>query len=181
MTRREAILEAALASLEAGEEVTIEAVRERSGASVGSIYHHFDDKEEILGALYAQVLAGYQAGAERALKAAPSAEEGVKALVRNHLRWVERNPERARLLLDGEARARAVREVEDLNETLFATLADWIGSHEEIRPARLEVFFVSVFGPAQSLSRAWLAHRTGSLRQMEDDLAEAAWRAVRSD
>jgi AcrR family transcriptional regulator len=182
MTRRETILEAALASLEAGEEVTIEAVRERSGASVGSIYHHFGDKEGILGALYAQVLGGYQAGVLRTLGANPDAEEGIKALVRNHLRWVERNPERARFLLDGEAaRERAGREVEALNKNLFAAIEDWAGNKEEIGSMRLEVFFVAVFGPAQALSRSWLARRDGSLRGAEDDLADAAWRAVRSD
>ncbi len=181
MTRRETILEAALESLEAGEEVTIESVRERSGASVGSIYHHFGDKDGILGALYAQVLADYQAGVLRTLKDTPDAEDGVKALVRHHLRWVERNPERARLLLDGGARERAGEEVEALNQPLFAAIADWVESQEEIRSVRLDVFFVAVFGPAQALSRSWLARRTGSLREAEDDLADAAWRAVRSD
>lgn len=181
MTRRETILGAALELLEAGEEVTIEGVRERSGASVGSIYHHFGDKDGILGALYAEVLAGYQAGVLRTLKTAPGAEDGIKALVRHHLRWVERNPERARLLLDGAARERAGEEVEALNRPLFAAIADWVESREEIRSVRLDVFFVAVFGPAQALSRSWLARQSGSLREAEDDLADAAWRAVRSD
>lgn len=181
MTRRETILEAALESLEAGEEVTIEAVRERSGASVGSIYHHFGDKDGILGALYAQVLGGYQAGILRTLKTAPDAEGGIKALVRYHLRWVERNPERARFLLDrGAAREQAGEEVKALNKNLFATIDDWLGSHGEIGPMRREVFFATVFGPAQTLSRSWLVRRTGSLQEVEDDLANTAWRAVRS-
>lgn len=180
MTRRETILKAALEALEAGEEVTIEAVRERSGASVGSIYHHFGDKDAILGALYARVLKGYQAGVQRTLKASPDAEDGIKALVHNHLRWVESNPEQARFLLDGAARDRAGDEVEALNKGTFAALDAWVGSHREIRPMGREVFFVSVFGPAQALSRSWLARRDGSLREVEDDLAAAAWRAVRS-
>jgi AcrR family transcriptional regulator len=181
MTRRETILEAALESLEAGEEVTIESVRERSGASVGSIYHHFSDKEGILGALYAEVLGGYQAGVLRTLKSAPDAEEGIKALVRHHLRWVERHPERARLLLDGVARVRAEQEVEELNQSLFAAFEEWAGRQENLCSMRREVFFSAVFGPAQTLSRSWLVRRDGSLRQVEDDLADAAWRAVRSE
>lgn len=182
MSRRETILEAALEMLEAGEEVTIEGVRERSGASVGSIYHHFGDKDGILGALYVQVLDGYQAGVLRTLKAASDAESGIEALVRHHLRWVERNPGRARFLLDGGvARKRAGKEVEELNRSLFAAIEAWVEGHGEIGPMRLDVFFVAVFGPAQALSRAWLAHRNGSLREVEDDLAGAAWRAVRAD
>lgn len=182
MTRRETILEAALESLGSGDEITIEDVRKRSGASVGSIYHHFGGKEEILAALYAQVLGRYQAGLLRTLRAAPDAEDGIKALVRHHLRWVERNPERARFLLDrGVPRELAKEEVEALNEAMFVAIEDWVESQAAIRPMRREVFFVSVFGPAQALSRSWLARRTGSLRGMEDDLAAAAWRAVRSD
>jgi AcrR family transcriptional regulator len=182
VTRRETILEAALESLEAGEEVTIEGVRERSGASVGSIYHHFADKDEILGALYVEVLRGYQASVVRALQAAPDAEDGIGALVRNHLRWVERNPERARFLLDGGAgRERVGKEVEALNRVLFTTIEAWVGSQEAIRPMSREIFFVSVFGPAQALSRSWRARRDGSLREVEDALAATAWRSVRSD
>lgn len=182
MTRREMILEAALESLEADEEVTIEGVRERSGASVGSIYHHFGDKDGILGALYAEVLGGYQVGALRTLRTNPEAEDGIKALVRNHLRWVERNPRRARFLLEGDvARKRAGEEVEALNKNLFAAIEEWVQKQDELVPMRLEVFFANVFGPAQALSRSWLARREGSLRGMEDDLAGAAWRTVRAD
>lgn len=182
MTRRETILEAALASLEAGEEVTIEGVRERSGASVGSIYHHFGDKEGILAALYVQVLSEYQAGVARTLEADPGARDGIEALVRHHLRWVERHPERARFLLDGSvAKVQAGEEVDALNERLFAAVEDWVGRQEGLGSMRRVVFFSAVFGPAQALSRSWLAHRNGSLREMEDDLAEAAWRAVRAD
>lgn len=182
MTRREMILKAALELLEADEEVTIEGVRERSGASVGSIYHHFGDKDGILGALYAEVLGGYQVGALRTLRTNPEAEAGIKALVRNHLRWVERNPQRARFLLEGDvARKRAGEKVEALNKNLFAAIEEWVQEQDELVPMRLEVFFANVFGPAQALSRSWLAHREGSLRGMEDDLAGAAWRAVRAD
>jgi len=182
VTRRETILEAALESLEAGEEVTIDGVRERSGASVGSIYHHFGDKDEILGALYVEVLRGYQASVVQALQAAPDAEDGIGALVRNHLHWVESNPERARFLLDGgPGRERVRKEVEALNRDLFASIENWVVNQEEIRPMGREIFFVSVFGPAQALSRSWLARRDGSLREVEDALAATAWRAVRSD
>ena len=175
-------MEAALAALEAGEEVTIEGVRERSGASVGSIYHHFGDKDGILGALYADVLGGYQVGVLRTLRTNPDAEDGIKALVRNHLRWVERNPERARFLLEGNAaRKRAGEEIEALNKNLFAAIEAWVQKQDKLTPMRLEVLFANVFGPAQALSRSWLARREGSLRGMEDDLAEAAWRAVRAD
>jgi len=182
MTRRETILEAALDALEAEGEATIEGVRRRSGASVGSIYHHFGGKDGILAALYAETLRGYQAGVLRALDRATDAEAGIKALVRHHLRWVERNPERARFLLyGGVAGEQASEELKGLNEGMFAAVGDWVERQGTIRPLRHEVFYATVFGPAQELSRSWLAGRIKSLRRLEGELAEAAWRAVRSD
>jgi AcrR family transcriptional regulator len=182
MTRRETIWKAALDSFAANGEIAIDDVRERSGASVGSIYHHFGGKDGIAAALYVEILRDYQASVLRALRRAAGAEEGVKALARGHLRWVERNPERARFLLQGgAARAAAGEELKELNRELSAALAEWVGSRPEIRPLPREAFYAVVIGPAQELSRHWLAGRVGSLRRLETELAEAAWRAVRSD
>jgi len=182
MTRREAILEAALESFDATGSTAIEEIRRRSGASVGSIYHHFGGVDGIAVALYVEILRGYQAGVVRALKRARDAEDGVKALVRHHLRWVERNPERAGFLLRGsDIRAAAGDELKELNRSLSATIGEWVEPQAEIRPLRREVFYASIIGPAQELSRAWLAGRVPSLRELEDELAEAAWRAIRAD
>jgi AcrR family transcriptional regulator len=182
MSRRETILEAALESFGATGATTIEDVRKRSGASVGSIYHHFGGKEGIAVALYVEILRGYQAGVLRALGRAPDAEAGVRALVRHHLRWVERNPERARFLLQGGvAREHAGDELKALNQSMFAAVGDWVELQSAIRPLRREIFYAAVFGPAQELSRSWLAGRARALRRLEDELAEAAWRAVRAD
>jgi AcrR family transcriptional regulator len=181
MNRREEILEAALQSFDATGSTAIEEIRRRSGASVGSTYHHFGGVDGVAGALYVEILRGYQAGVVRALSRAGDAEDGVKALVRHHLRWVERNPERARFLLQsGAARAAAGEELKALNQALAATLAGWVGGQPAIRPLRREVFYAMVIGPAQELSRLWLSSRVGSLRSLEGELAESAWRAVRS-
>jgi AcrR family transcriptional regulator len=181
MSRRESILEAALASFDATGATAIEEIRRRSGASVGSIYHHFGDKDGIAAALYIEILRDYQAGVVRALGGARDAEDGIKALVRYHLRWVQRNPQRARFLLQsGAARLAAGDELKALNRDLAAALADWLERWPAIRPLRREVLFAAVFGPAQELSRAWLSGRVESLRPLEDELTEAAWRAVRA-
>lgn len=182
MTRREAILGAALDSFDATGSTAIEEIRRRSGASVGSIYHHFGGVDGITVALYVEILREYQAGVVRALKRARSAEDGVKALVRHHLRWVERNPERARFLLQGGvARASAGEEIRALNRSLSTTIGEWVERQAEIRPLRREIFYATIIGPAQELSRAWLAGRIPSLRELENELSESAWRAIRAD
>ena len=59
-TTRDEILDAALACFnEKGfTATTVEDVRGRSGASVGSIYHHFGGKEQIAAAIYVEGLIG---------------------------------------------------------------------------------------------------------------------------
>ncbi len=181
MTRRETIWKAALESFAANGEIAIDDVRRRSGASIGSIYHHFGGKDGIAAALYVEILRDYQASALRALRRATGAEEGVRALVGGHLRWVERNPERARFLFQsGSARALAGDDLQALNRDFSTAVADWVERHPAIRPLRKEVFYAAVIGPAQELSRHWLAGRIRSLRKLEGELCEAAWRAVRA-
>ena len=51
--KRQILAEALQCFLEQGiETATIEMIRERSGASVGAIYHHFKHKEGLVAALY---------------------------------------------------------------------------------------------------------------------------------
>lgn len=181
MDRKEAILTAALEAFDATGETAIDEIRRRSGASVGSIYHHFGDKRGIAAALYVEILRGYLAGMLRVLRRADDAEQGVKALVRHHLRWVERNPQRARFLLKaGEARAAAGEELKQVNASMYEEVGAWIARQKAIRSLRWEVFFAIVFGPAQELARSWLAGRAPSLRKVEDELADAAWRGIRA-
>lgn len=181
MGRREEILEAALEAFDATGSTAIEEIRRRSGASVGSIYHHFGDKDGIAAALYVEILRGYQAGAVRTLRRAENAEAGVEALVRYHLRWVERNRERARFLHQGGgARVAAREELEALNRTLSAEVGGWVRAQKAIRSLPGDVFYAVVFGPAQELTRFWLGGWAPSPRRREDELAAAAWRAVRA-
>src|SRR6266566_8365174 len=88
--RRSRILEAALACFnERGfTATTIEEICQRSGASVGSVYHHFGGKEGLAAALYVEGLRDYQRGFRDVLERNPGAGEGIESLVRHHLRWV---------------------------------------------------------------------------------------------
>src|SRR3954467_5271448 len=99
-SRPDAILDAALAAFEAKGVLaaTLDDIRSRSGASIGSIYHHFGDKEGIAAALYAQLLREWQRGFAKALRGR-QAEAGIRAAVDHHLRWAARHPAAMRFLL----------------------------------------------------------------------------------
>jgi AcrR family transcriptional regulator len=181
--RKQDILDAALRGFAekglAG--TTVDEVRRRSGASVGSIYHHFGDKAGIAAALYVAALRDYQTGYLAVLGEARDPELTVKALVRHHLRWVEADPDRARFLLSGRP-PRAADSIAEVNRHGFRAMAEWVD--REVRAGRLvampiDVLYSVLIGPAQEFCRHWLEGRMRtSLRSAERSLAAAAWRAL---
>jgi AcrR family transcriptional regulator len=181
--RKQEILEAALRGFAekglAG--TTVEEVRRRSGASVGSIYHHFGDKEGIAAALYVEALRDYQDGLLAVLGADGDAERTVHGLVRHHLRWVAADRDRALFLLSGHP-PRAAAEIAELNRHAFRATAAWLDEQVaagSIRPIPFDLFFAVLIGPAQEFCRYWLRGRMRtSLRTAERELAAAAWRAL---
>jgi AcrR family transcriptional regulator len=185
--RRGAILDAALRCFnrKGVSATTVDDVRQGSGASVGSIYHHFGGKEQLAGALYLEGLRSYQRGLAAVLRRHTDAEAGVRAIVRHHLRWVERNPELARFLLSrGETAVEltADDQVKELNRAFFSETAAWLRPHVEaglIRELPLDLYYAVVIGPSQEFVRHWLHGRaSSSIRQAEGVLAEAAWDAL---
>src|SRR5262245_62022698 len=78
---------------------TIEDIRAKSGASIGSIYHHFGSKENLAATLYVEGLRDYQAGLLKDLRRCRSAETGIKAVVAYHLAWIRDHANWARYLL----------------------------------------------------------------------------------
>lgn len=177
MARREQILEAALAAFDeqgvlgAG----IEDIRTRSGASIGSIYHHFGDKEGIAAALHAAVLRDYQAGFLAAVEGA-GAEAGVRAAVAHHLRWAEGRRAEMRYLLAGPPTGPAVR---DANREFFARVRAWWALHPELRELDLATAHALWLGPATEYCRHWLAGRAPAPGPRRRDLfSETAWRSL---
>lgn len=188
--RRRKILEAALGCfLERGiAAATTEEIRERSGASIGSIYHHFGGKEGLAGSLHVEGLRNYQAGFLRELQRHRHARSGIQAVVRYHLRWVQQHADWARFLFhmrEAEAVQAVKPEIRDLNRRFAAAVADWIGPHMRkgvITPLPADVIGAVWIGPAQQFARQRLAgHATTTLQKATRILAEAAWKSLRAD
>lgn len=187
--RQEAILAAALDCFadRGFAATTIDEIRKRSGASIGSIYHHFGGKEGLAAELYVEGLRGYQAGLLDALEWHRDAEEAVRALVRHHVRWVEQNPRLAQFLMnrrETELRQATKDRVRELNRAFFPRVRSWIEEHVQdgsLRPLSEDLWEPVLLGPCQEFSRLWLAGRTrSSLRRAERELADATWSAIRA-
>ncbi|MCP3100364.1 TetR/AcrR family transcriptional regulator [Myxococcus sp. K15C18031901] len=186
-SRKEDVLKAALECfLEAGfEGTTMAAIRARSGASTGSIYHLFESKDAIATALYLEVLEEYHEGALRELQRLPGAKEGVEALVRFHLEWALAHPKQARFLLVARrisAISGSEPGIRDQNRGTFGRLREWLQGHVQagaIEPMSLDVFLAIVYSPAQELLREWLTGRAKSDPKASISvLSRAAWRGV---
>ena len=108
-SRKDEILQAALACFTdfGVDATTIEMIRDRSGASIGSLYHHFGNKERIIGALYLAGTAEYAALLAEGFAQVDSAEACVKLLVTSYVDWVVANPDWARFILHSRGRVEA--------------------------------------------------------------------------
>ena len=188
--RRGAILDAALElfNKRGFANVGISDIVARAGASVGSVYHHFGDKEGIAAAVYVEGMADYHRALLRELERdRATAEEAVKGLVRNHLRWVKRNRALARYLLttrDPEVAGATGEALATMNRDVFHAVEEWLEAWAEageVRRLPLGLLHAVVLGPCQEFSRHWVAGRTKqSIDEAEPVLADAAWKAVRA-
>jgi AcrR family transcriptional regulator len=188
-TRPRAILDAALEAFAAKgfSAATVADVRRISGASTGSIYHHFGGgKEHLAAALYLDGLRDYQRGLLRTLRRHDGAQEGIRAIARHHLRWVAANPELARFLASRrgtEGLPDAESDLRDLNRETFAAVTEWLAPHVAsgaVKDLPIDVFYTLLIGPAQEFSRHWLEGRMRtSIARAEEILGDAAWDATK--
>jgi AcrR family transcriptional regulator len=176
VARREQILAAALRAFdERGVfAATLDDIRAGSGASVGSIYHHFAGKEGIAEALYADVLGRYQDGFLGAL--GDDARAGVRGVVEFHLRWALAHPAEMRYLLVASPSGEAVR---TRNRSFFAAVRAWWAGQPELPELDLALSHALWLGPATELCRHWLAGRAPRPTRTEIELlSDAAWRSL---
>ena len=187
--RRRAILDAALQVFtERGyHQAGIDEIRERSGASIGSIYHHFGGKEQLAAALYVEGLRDYHERFLRVLRGGGDAEATVRAIVAHHLQWVADNPRLAAYLLssrEAEVSRASDRELRAMNRAVIDATREWIGEEVaagELRPLRTQLFYAVLIGPCQEFARQWVRRRDReALEEAVLELGETAWRAVRA-
>lgn len=167
---------------------SIEDIRRRSGASVGSIYHHFGGKDGIAGALYLRGLGDYQRGFLNVLQHARSTRAGIEGVVHHHTEWISQHRDLARFLLLGRD-ARVVvaseRPLRELNRRFFGAVSDWVKprvEEGELRALEPELLTALWIGPSQDLARHWLAGRSRvSLKEAAPVLAEVAWSSLKKE
>ncbi|MBH1971842.1 TetR/AcrR family transcriptional regulator [Moraxellaceae bacterium AER2_44_116] len=185
--RKREILEAALTCFsESGiESTTIDHIRAKSGASVGSIYHHFSNKEGVATALYIGALEDHANQQFALLEQANSAEQCIKSLVYAYVDWVTANPELALFMQQARGYVLNGTHAEALisrNRERLGQLLPYLQRHHENGSLRLfpkELYNSLVLGATKDYCRIWLSGRAKtSPMEYREMLADAAWRTV---
>jgi len=187
--RRQEIIRAALACFtQFGFEPTnMGLIRERSGASTGSIYHHFQSKEQLGAAVYLEGILDWQAGFIHELEQHQDAKEGILAIVRFHLDWVRRNPDWYRYLFQMrrlEFMSSVEDEIKRVNDRFFRRVATWFKQH--IQAGRLkklpkELYVSILMGPCQDFAKQLLSGpSTLDIDRAAQALGEAAWNSLKT-
>ena len=188
--RKREIIEAALACFtELGYERTgISDIREKAGASTGSLYHHFGSKEQLAGEVYMEGIRDYQAGYVEALEKETDAEKGIRAIIEYHLNWVDGNRDWAQFLFRMrhlEFMEQKEAEFSELNRELFGRISAWFRKQiaaGAIRRLSPDLYPAVLMGPCQEFSREYLAgHTVAKVETAAKQLSAAAWHALRSE
>ena len=159
----------------------------RADVSVGTLYHHFGSKEQLLSTLHLVTLNAYQAYARPVLEADPPAYEGVTRTVAAHLRWLTGHPKEATFLLQqpfmGPRFESAPAELVAENEEFRSVVGAWLdrrAADGTLRPLPFDLVTALLIGPIHQWVRAALYEKTlDQVDQAIDELSEGAWQALR--
>jgi len=183
-SRKDSIIRAALHCFnEFGySETTMSMIRKYAGASTGSIYHHFENKDQLAAAVYLEGILDYQKSYLCELAKHQTARAGVFAIVRHHIQWIHRNPEWARYL-NRMRHARFMARMEDqfqqANRSFMESVGQWFGKHivsGKVKKLPRPIFNSVLMGPLQEYTRIKLAgHSDMDADQTIHYLGEIIW------
>lgn len=166
---------------------TIADIRKRSGASIGSIYHHFGDREGVLYALYHESFVDWFGELREAVLGEDSAEAGVTALVHRFLDWIANNPDRARFIYDASQGALLSSYQDQLlafKAEFYADIMAWMlpfiatGQVIAMPPWAYDAI---IMGPAHEFARRWLGGMDGlTMDEAKPIIVGAIWRAIQA-
>ena len=191
-SRRKAILQAALKSFSTKgfTETTMEDIKRLSGASTGSIYHHFENKEMLAQALFLEGRSDLNATLLTAIANKPP-HEGIKALIYAYLDWFEQNPDLGQYVMQAGSTeylgtyVKVLRQKIQMalpNENFPQQFYDWLApfiDNGAIERYPQNLYVPLVIGPCREYVRRWLRTRLpAEIHEAREPFAEAAWKVL---
>lgn len=184
---RRSVLRHALALFNAQgiEASTIDDLRRACGHSVGTIYHHFKNKEGVVAALF---LVAFDDQSQAIAARIAGLDEGhavVEALIGAYADWITTQPECARFSFLARESVTQGPHGKELQERVAARYQpiDAILAREaaagRILPLPEELIPSLVLGATESYARGWLVgRRKATPSSYANRLAVAAWRSI---
>lgn len=140
---------------------TVAAVRDALGLSSGSVFYAFASKAALAAAVYVEGMSDYQRTASETIEREADPRQTIRALIAQHLAWVEDHKALARYLfgtLPDEVMELAQEPLAARNAVFFANLARLYERAEEaglVGRVELRVAMALCIGPAQEYCRQW--------------------------
>ncbi|MEM7330807.1 MAG: TetR/AcrR family transcriptional regulator [Chloroflexota bacterium] len=169
-------------------QLRIAEISKRSGASIGSIYHHFKDREGVIYALYHDSFVDCFEQLRQSILEETDAESGIKRFVVSYLQWVFENPAQASFIYAASQEEILRRHQDELHAfksqfylDIFSWMSPFIQSGEllALPPWAYDAI---IMGPAHEFSRRWLGGlRDLSMEEAQSIIADAVWRAIHID
>ncbi len=164
------------------EAATIEQIREASGASSGSIYHHFGSKQAIAVALYTDGMEELSDVFRDAMQGQTDLQQGIRTILVSYFRWVAEHRDWALYLLrvaTADVTPDEADSINDINRRTREDLANWLrpfALQNEIIQLPEELYASLIFGAATHYARHWLVGRlTLNLDFVAESLSQATW------
>ncbi len=184
---RRSVLRHALALFNAQgiEAATIDHLRRACGQSVGTIYHHFKNKEGVVAAL---LLVAFDDQSQAIAERTAGLTDGravVEALIGAYADWITAQPECARFAFLARESVAQGPHAPELQERVAARYRpiDAVLARESaagrILPLPEELIPSLVLGATESYARGWLVgRRQATPSSYAERLAVAAWRSI---
>ena len=167
------------------EATTIDDLRKASGQSVGTIYHHFKNKEDVVAALFFIALDDQSRAIAERIEGLADGRAVVEALIAATTEWITAQPECAYFVFvarDVVAQGahgpvlmqRLQARYHPIDEVLARDAAAG-----RILPLHVDLLPALVLGPTEFYARSWLAgRRQAAPATHAERFATAAWRAL---
>jgi AcrR family transcriptional regulator len=163
---------------------TMEDIRQCSGASTGSIYHHFKGKDQLAAEVYMEGIREYQAALSRFFGRIRT--RGGPSQARRTPPAVGRGERRVVAVPVPEAFSAFLASTEEalsaMNRDLAESASAWFGRHiraGELRKMPTDIIIALILGPCMEHTRQFLEGLKATRRdRAERELADAIWRAL---
>ena len=183
------------------EGTSIEMLCQATDTSVGSLYHHFGNKDAIAGAVFIEGMRDFAKLVnvyllDYAERDEPSiskeariqqAKGAITALVYANIEWIEQNPEWARFIFQhrtvvktGKAKHTFNHDLQGFYQKLQALMQPMI-AEKILKDMPMSLYRVFIAGPVHEYARHYLAGReTVPLTELKDVFAQGAWQSLRN-